>query len=104
MATFKNERSTLKIEIDTTGMQPNQVRLLKTINSLLSNVINSDDESEYFELSAELMKQIASAIKQSHFTSDLKSNGIPYAEQALEYSMDLMHEHMAGKRVVSYDN
>jgi hypothetical protein len=92
------------IEIDATEMTPAQVRMLKSINFMLSEIMTTDDESAYFEKSAEALRLCASMVKQAHFASDLQFDGIPYADQALEYSMDVLFEHMNNSKVVQYDN
>ena len=47
----------------------------------------------------------ASIIKQARFTEQLKGkDNIPYAQQALEYSMDVLNEYITNAKVVSYDN
>lgn len=94
----------LFIEIDTTEMSNAQVRMLKTLNAVLSHVLVTESESEFFENSAEAMRICASLLKQANFTTDMIANNIPYAEQVLEYSIDVLQDHMAQSKVVSYDN
>lgn len=96
--------NTIKIEIDASGLTPQQIRLLRTLNTVIAHVVKTDDEEQYFEGSAEFMRICASLIKQSNFTEQLKSNDIPYAQQALEYSMDVLHECITNAKVVTYDN
>lgn len=92
------------IEIDTTEMTAAQVRMLKTLNSLISHVLVTESEAEFFDNSAEALRLAASLIKQANFTTDMKGNDIPYAEQVLEFSIDVLQEHMSQSKVVSYDN
>ncbi|EQC44743.1 hypothetical protein [Bacteriovorax sp. Seq25_V] len=92
------------IEVDASEMSAAQVRLLKSINSMIAHVITTDEEGEFFESSAEVMRMCAALIKQSHFATDLQFNGIPYADQAIEYSMDILTENMTNAKVVQYDN
>lgn len=92
------------IEIDTTEMTAAQVRMLKTLNSLMSHVLVTENEGEFFDSAAEVMRMAASLIKQANFTNDMKGNDIPYAEQVLEFSIDVLQEHMSQAKVVSYDN
>ena len=92
------------IEVDTTEMTAAQVRMLKTLNSLISHVLVTENEGEFFDNAAEVMRMAASLIKQSNFTTDMKGNDIPYAEQVLEFSIDVLQEHMSQAKVVSYDN
>lgn len=101
--TSKNKK--LFIEIDAAELTDAQVRLIKSINMMLQHVLVTDDEEEFFSGSADFMRMSASIIKKAHFAEDLKGvNDIPYAEQALEYSMDVLQEHISGSNVVSYDN
>ena len=103
MATSKKTKTF--IEIDTTHMNEAQVRQLKTLNSLLSHVLSTDEEGDFFDGSAEAMRICAALIKQANFPSLLTHSGdIPYADQALEYSVDLLQEHMGSPKIVSYDN
>ncbi|OUR98746.1 hypothetical protein A9Q84_04865 [Halobacteriovorax marinus] len=102
-ATSKNER--VFIEIDASELTDSQIRLIKSINMMLQHVLMTDDEEEFFDGSAEFMRMCASLIKKAHFAEDLKGvNNIPYAQQALEYSMDILQEHITNSNVVSYDN
>ncbi len=95
----------IKIEIDGSELTPQQVRLIKSINTMLAHVLVTENEEEYFEGSAEFMRMCAALIKQAHFTENLKGiNNIPYAQQALEYSMDVLNEYITNAKVVSYDN
>ncbi len=102
---FKKNAEKLHIEIDTTELSPSQIRLVRSINVMLKNVLVSDHESEFFEGSAELMRLCAALIKQSRFSDDImRSSPIPYAEQALEYSVDVLQDVISNARVVHYDN
>ncbi len=92
------------IEIDTTEMSASQIRMLKTLNSLLSHVLVTESEGEFFENSAEVMRMAASLIKQANFVNDMKMDDIPYAEQVLEYSLDVLQDQISLSKVVSYDN
>jgi hypothetical protein len=92
------------IEIDATEMTESQVRMIKTINAMLAHVLTTEEEGEFFDGSAEAMRMCAALIKQAHFATDLQFDGIPYADQALEYSMDILSEHMVNSKVVQYDN
>ena len=104
MQTCKHTNNQLKIEIDTTDLKPQQIRLLRTVNALLTHVTKTDEEAEFFEASAQLMKQIASLIKQSTFIERSGADPIPYAEQALEYSLDNLVDMIHGDDVISFDN
>lgn len=96
---------TIRIEIDGSELTPNQVRLIRSLNTMLAHVMLTENEEEYFEGSAEFMRMCAALIKQAHFTENLKDqSNIPYAQQALEYSMDVLLEYVAASKVVTYDN
>ena len=102
-ATSKREK--IFIEIDTNELTHSQVRLIKTVNTMLQHVLITDDEEEFFNGSAEFMRMCASIIKKAHFAEDLKGiDNIPYAQQALEYSMDVLQEHITSSSVINYDN
>lgn len=90
------------MKLDTEGLSSTQVRLVKTIHSLLATVISSDEESEYFEASAELLKKAAEVIKHSHFASENKS--ISYGDQAVEFAIDSLNECLDGNKVQNLDN
>lgn len=95
----------IRIEIDGSELTPNQVRLIRSLNTMLAHVILTDNEEEYFEGSAEFMRMCAALIKQAKFTEALKDqSNIPYAQQALEYSMDVLQEYVTASKVVAYDN
>jgi len=96
---------TIKIEIDGSELSANQVRLIRSLNTMLAHVLLTGNEEEYFEGSAEFMRMCAALIKQAHFTENLKDvNNIPYAQQALEYSIDVLQEYVTNSKVVTYDN
>ena len=95
----------IRIEIDANELTPSQVRLIKSLNTLLAHIMVTENEEEYFEGSAEFMRMCAALIKQAHFTENLKdANNIPYAQQALEYSMDVLQEYVTASKVIIYDN
>lgn len=90
------------IEIDASEMSNAQIRTIKTLNHLIQHVITTDSESEYFDNSAEALRICASLIKQANFTN--RDGDIPYEEQVLEFSLDILQEHISSSKVVSYDN
>ncbi len=100
-----NKKQPISIQLDTTELTPAQVRLIRSLNTIVSHVLTTDDESEFFEGSAECMRLCASLIKQSYFVQELKDqDNIPYADQAIEYSMDVLQDSLEGAQVVCYDN
>jgi hypothetical protein len=95
----------LNIEVDSLEMTEQHKRLIKSINSLLTHVITTDDESEYFESSSELMRLVATAIKKSNFAAEYGENAdIPYGNQALEFCVDRLSDQVYEDDVVKYDN
>lgn len=100
----KTNKPELTLKYDTTELSPAQVRLLKRVHATLADLLTTDDEGEFFEGSAELMRVCAHLIKQSHFSDDKKRSSIPYGEQALEYSVDCLQEQMSRGAIINYDN
>lgn len=99
------KESMIQIEIDGTKLTPNQVRLIRSLNTMLAHVMLSSNEEEYFEGSAEFMRMCAALIKQARFAEKAKGAGsVPYAQQALEYSMDVLQEYVTASKVITYDN
>jgi len=95
----------LNFSFNTEELSPAQIRLIKTFMNQLMNTITTDEEIEFFEGSAEIMKICAALIQNSNFSERFKKvNKIPYAEQALEYSVDLLQEHMTHGKGLNYDN
>lgn len=95
----------VKIEIDGSELTPQQIRLIKSLHTMLTHVLLTENEEEYFEGSAEFMRMCAALIKQARFTEELKDqSNIPYAQQALEYSVDVLQEYVTASKVVTYDN
>ncbi|MGK0367400.1 MAG: hypothetical protein ACI9QD_000534 [Thermoproteota archaeon] len=103
MQTFKHLKDQLHIDFDTKEMTEVQVRLLKTVNVLLTNIMTTSEEADYFENTAELMKTIASVVKKSHFASD-HNESIAYAEQAIEFAVDSLSDEINSEKYVRYDN
>ena len=105
MRNFEQSLHRLTLDIDIENLAPHQVRLIKRVNSLLSSVLNADEESEFFESSSELMRVIANSIKQGNFPVDFSDvNKIPYGDQALEFSLDNLNDCMFTDQVINYDN
>ena len=104
MTNFDSNKNILQIEIKTKGLDSTQIRLIKSLNTLLGHVLTTTEESEYFDSSAELMRMCASLIKQSNFTQNDQENGIPYAEQALEFSMDRVYDQICHQKIIIFDN
>ncbi len=105
MATTHLEQKSIKVEFDTTELNSSQIRLIKSICSMLNHTVTTDDESEYFDGSAELMRMVASAVKQANFTTEWNENQeIPYAQQALEFCVDSIADQMYSDDIIKHDN
>lgn len=104
MATTAAKKNVVNITVDATDLSVTQIRLLKSLNAMIKHVVTTNSESEFFDGSAECMRICASLIKQAKFIEAFKADEIPYAEQALEYSIDILQEQMSAHKVVSYDN
>lgn len=92
LAAKKNE---LLIKLDVEQLTPVQVRLLKSVNALLTNVLTAEDEAEYFENSAELLRHATEFIKAANYPRT--HNSMDYAEQAVEYAVDFLNERTSTK-------
>ncbi len=92
----------LLLKLETEGLTPTQVRLFKTIHSLLANVLTTEDESEYFESSANLLKKTAEIIKHSSFAVHHKE--MAYGDQAVEFAVDSLNECLDENKVQNLDN
>ncbi len=92
------------ITINTEELSPHQVRLIKVVNSLMQHVLSTEEEEEYFNGSSELLRTCASLIKQANFVDQSTKGYIPYAEQALEYGIEILSEHIDDSKVILFDN
>lgn len=92
----------LHIKLNVEEMTPTQVRLIKNITSLLTNVVSADEESEFFDASSELFKKVAELVKHSQFAETNRK--INYGEQAVEYSIDNLNESLDGQSLHNIDN
>lgn len=102
MQSLSQKNTELLLKVDTEELTPTQVRLIKTIHSLLANVITADEESEFFETSSELMKKTAEIIKHSSFAAENKQ--MAYGDQAVEFAVDTLNESMDENKIQNLDN
>ena len=102
MPTSTNQASSVSIQVDTQELSSQQVRLIKTINSLLTHVLSTDEEADYFESSSELLRVFATAIKKANFSKS--DDGIDYSKQALEFCVDTLNDQVYEDSLVQYDN
>ena len=89
------------LEIETANLAPAQTRLLGTVCHAMYEALVAKDESEYFNSSAEVLRMCASLIKQSNFG---KQKEMPYSDQALEYSLEMLQDYISTSRLIAYDN
>jgi len=101
---MSSKAKNLEISIHAAELNPAQIRLIKSINIVLTNVLTTGDEAEYFKSSSELMRMCASLIKQGNFSENNSMKGIPYADQALEFSVENICEHITNQKIISFDN
>ena len=92
----------LLLKINAEELTPTQVRLLKSVTSLLSQVLTAEDETEYFEMSADLMKKVAETIKHSDFAD--KNKAMSYGTQAVEFAIDFINESLDQNKLNNIDN
>jgi hypothetical protein len=102
MQAHEQKNKELHLKLDLEGLTPSQVRVLKSIHSLLASVVAAEDESEYFQMSADLMKKTAEFIKQSNFALEHKE--MAYGDQALEFSIDTLNETLEENGLKNLDN
>jgi hypothetical protein len=92
----------LVLKFNTEELTPTQLRLLKSVTSLLTNVLSADEESEFFDMSAELMKKVAETIKHSDFATQNKQ--MEYGDQAVEFAVDFINESLNMNKLHNIDN
>ena len=83
------------------ALPPDQMRQLNTLCHTIYHAAITDDEGEFFEGSAEALRMCASLIKQSRFGRKSSAN---YAEQALEYSIEMLQDYIETAKIITYDN
>jgi hypothetical protein len=102
MQDLRPENKEIVLKINAEELTPTQVRLLKSVNSLLAHVLSSDEESEYFEASAELMKKVAETIKHAEYAQ--RNKKMEYGTQAVEYAIDFINESLDQDKLHNIDN
>ncbi|MBF0298714.1 MAG: hypothetical protein HQK51_08340 [Oligoflexia bacterium] len=118
MLKYSSQGGILNLSINTKGLNEAQIRVIRMVNSVLLELLSSNNEAQFFEKSAELMRLSAITIKQSNFNNlnseqsvighSLDGPKIPYAEQAIEFSIDNLFEIFSGinlsNKLVNFDN
>lgn len=102
MHSLSQKEKELLIKLNVEELSATQVRLVKSVNAMLAQVLTADDEAEYFEMSAELMRKTAELIKHSAFAEQNKS--MSYGEQAVEFAVDFLNESLDEHKIHNIDN
>lgn len=102
MQDLKPNSNELNIKFNVEELTPTQVRLLKSVTNLLTHVMTADEESEYFEMSAELMRKVAETIKHADFAN--KNKDMSYGTQAVEFAVDFLNESLDQNKIHNIDN
>ena len=79
------------------------LRVLKQAHVMLLHVLTAEDESEYFESAAQLLKHSVQLIKHSSFPTTNR-DGIPYGDQAIEYAVETLNESLTTNGHMNLDN
>jgi hypothetical protein len=102
MQSLTHKEKELLMKIETEGLSNAQVRLVKNIHALLANILVSDEESEYFETSADLLKKTAELIQEANFS--VQNKKMAYGHQAVEFAVDSLTESMDENKTQILDN
>ncbi len=94
----------LMVEFETRNLTVDQIRMIKTVCVTLMQVVGTEQEDEFFEESAELLRQCAALITESRYGRSNKDSKIPYTVQAIEYSIDVLQDYLTDSKIVKYDN
>lgn len=89
-------------ELKTEKMTAVQLKKFKAVQLLLCHLLVTNDEAEYFEFSAELLKQATDLIRSSQFAT--KNPEMSYGEQAVEFSVDSLNESVEEMRIRNTDH
>ncbi len=88
--------------MQTEEMNSEQIRLIRTVNAMLEHVTTTNEESEYFDGSSELLRLVANLIKKANFSQE--DGKIQYSQQALEFCADILNDQIYQEDLVKYDN
>ncbi|WP_408098812.1 hypothetical protein ACJVC5_07815 [Peredibacter sp. HCB2-198] len=102
MQSLGQKNNELTMKLDTEELTSTQVRLIKSVHALLAHVLASEEEGEYFDASAELMRKTAELIKHANFAVDHKE--MAYGDQAVEFAVDFLTESMDEQNLNNIDN
>lgn len=105
MSNFTVNKESLNIKLDIDELSPAQVRLIRSLSTMISHTLTTDEEADFFESASELLKMCAILIKQSNFIQNLPTTKAKeYSEQAIEYSVENIFENMDEKKLLNLDN
>ena len=80
-------------------------RLIKSLELIASQLVQSKNENDFFEDSAELLRICAVLVFNAQFAKEKEEiTAIPYARQAIEYAVDHLFDLMIQDRINQYDN
>lgn len=102
MQKLEQKENELTIKLSVEELSPTQIRLIKSMTSLMVHALSAEDESEYFETSSQLLKKAAELIKHANFAENHKA--MAYGEQAVEYSIDFLNESLSDNKLGNIDN
>lgn len=102
MENLHKKKSELQINLSSEDLDSTQVRLIKMMNSLMNQILTAEDETEYFELSAALIKKSAEIIKASDYAK--KNKDLPVGKQAVEFSIDFFQDSLIDDEYGNIDN
>lgn len=101
----KDKKENMQIEIETDNLSPEKIRLIKTLVAEMTKTLEAENERRFFTHSAEFMRLCACVIQKSKFVQINESlSSIPFNQQAIEYSIDILQEHLEQEKIVHYDN
>ena len=98
----KHDDSTL--HIDCSGLPESTVRLIRSLNGLLTTILVTESEKEFFDGSAELLRGCAMIVKKAKFAKKKTSVNIAYSEQAIEFAIEQLLERIEQAKIMQYDN
>jgi len=85
-------------------LAPQQSRLIKTCIIAMLELSQTHNEDDFFNTAKDLFQNLAAIMKHSHFqTTTGKTNRIPYAEQAIELSIEILSDELYTKKLKKYD-
>ncbi len=102
MEGIEKKEKELILKLNTENLNAAQMRLLKSMNALILQILTAEDESEYFELSASLLTKASEIITHSEFVNSKENSHL--ATQALEFAMDFFFDNLNQKNLGNIDN